>query len=111
LSNGGDLPELDLDVDRGFDFLAWEKQWNSFMTFSGLTESDATIKILDLQFCMPHYSLTDAQRADQAQIVAHVQGWINETVKRQNFRQHKQAPGELSSLPQGTGQNMQFLQQ
>lgn len=42
--------------------------------------------------------LTDAQKADQAQIIAglkqYVQGRINETVERRNFRQRKQAPGE-----------------
>ena len=56
--HAGDLPKLDLDVDRGSDFLAWEKQWNSYMTLSGLAESDAVIKEHALQFCMSHETLT-----------------------------------------------------
>ena len=42
--------------------------------------------------------LTEAQKADQAQTIAglkrYVQGRINETVERRNFRQRKQAQGE-----------------
>ena len=102
----GDLPKLDLDVDRGSDFLAWEKQWNSYMTLSGLADSDAAIQVHALQFCMSretltvmeNLGLTDAQKADQEQIIAalkqHVQGRINVTVERRNFRQRKQASGE-----------------
>ena len=41
----GDLPKFDLNVDRGSDFLACEKQWNSYMTLSGLAELDAAIKV------------------------------------------------------------------
>ena len=74
----GDLPKLDLDDDRGSDFLAWEKQWNSYMTLSGLADSANDIKVHALQFCMSretltiveNLGLTDAQRADQAQIIA-----------------------------------------
>ena len=59
-----------------------------------------------LHFCMSretltiveNLGLTDAQRADQVQIIAglkrYVQGRINETVERRNFRQRKQASGE-----------------
>ena len=74
----GDLPKLDFDIDRGSDFLAWEKQWNSYMTLSGLADSDAAIQVHALQFCMSretltimeNLGLTDAQKADQAQIIA-----------------------------------------
>ena len=102
----GDLPKLDLDVDRGSDFLAWEKQWSSYMTLSGLVETDAAIQVHALHFCMSretltiveNLGLTEAQRADQAQIIEglkrYVQGRINVTVERRNFRQRKQAPGE-----------------
>ena len=102
----GDLPKLDLDVDRGSDFLAWEKQWNSYRILSGLVGSEAATQVHALHFCMSretltiveNLGLTDAQRADQAQIIAglkrYVQGRINETVERRNFRQRKQASGE-----------------
>ncbi len=97
----GDLPKLDLDVDRGSDFLAWEKQWNSYMILSGLADSAAPIKVHALHCCLSrdtHLGLTEAQRGDQEQIVAalksYVQGRVNETVERRNFRQRKQALGE-----------------
>ena len=76
------------------------------MTLSGLADSANDIKVHALQFCMSretltiveNLGLTDAQRADQTQIIAglkrYVQGRINETVERRNFRQRKQAPGE-----------------
>ena len=97
----GDLPKLDLDVDRVSDFLAWEKQWNSYMILSGLAGSDAAIKVHALQYCMSrdtltivdNLGLTEAQRADQAQIITalkqYVLGRVNETVERRNFRQRK----------------------
>ncbi len=102
----GDLPKLDLDVDRGSDFLAWEKQWNSYMILSGLADSAAPIKVHALHCCLSrdtltivdNLGLTEAQRGDQEQIVAalksYVQGRVNETVERRNFRQRKQALGE-----------------
>ena len=89
----GDLPKLDLDVDRGSDFLAWEKQWNSYMTLSGLAGSDAAVKVHALQYCMSRKTLaivdnlgpTESQKADQVQIIAalkqYVHGRINETVE------------------------------
>ncbi len=102
----GDLPKLDLDVDRGSDFLAWEKQWISYMTLSGLAGSAHAIQVHALQFCMSretltiveNLGLTEDQKADQALIIAalkqYVQGRINETVERRNFRQRKQVQGE-----------------
>ena len=102
----GDLPKLDLDVDRGSDFLAWEKQWNSYMMLSGLADSAASMKVHALHCCLSrdtltivdNLGLTDAQRGDEAQIVAalkrYVQGRVNETVERRNFIQRKQALGE-----------------
>ena len=69
------------------------------MTLSGLADSDAAIQVHALQFCMSRETLTiienrgltDAQKADQAQIIAalkqHVQGRINVTVECRNFRQ------------------------
>ena len=34
----GDLPKLDVQVDRGSDFTAWTAQWESYMSLSGLSE-------------------------------------------------------------------------
>ena len=72
----------------------------------GLGETDAAIQVYALHFCMSretltiveNLGLTEALRADQAQIIEglkrYVQGRINVTVERRNFRQRKQAPGE-----------------
>ena len=76
------------------------------MTLSGLAGSDAALKVHALQYCMSretltivdNLGLTESQKADEAQIIAalkqYVQGRINETVERRNFRQRRQAPGE-----------------
>ena len=32
----GDLPKVDLQVDRGTDFTAWKAQWEAYMRLSGL---------------------------------------------------------------------------
>ena len=71
-SHAGELPKLDLNVNWGSNFLALEKQWNSYMTLSSLAGSDTIIKIHTLQCCMSHgtfnivdnLSLTDSQKAD-----------------------------------------------
>jgi len=34
----GDLPKLDLQVDRGTDFAAWKAQWDCYSSLSGLTD-------------------------------------------------------------------------
>ena len=36
----GDLPKLDLQVDRGSDFTAWKAQWDSYTSLSGLNGED-----------------------------------------------------------------------
>ena len=68
----GDLLKADLDVDRGSDFHAWEKQQNPYMTLSGFAGSDAAIKVHTLQYCMSretltivdNLGLTESQKAD-----------------------------------------------
>jgi len=64
------------------------------------------MKVHILQFCLSgetltivdNLSLTESQKGDQAQIVAalkrYMQGRMNETVERHNFRQRKQATVE-----------------
>ena len=74
----GDLPKPDLDVDRGSDFLAREKQWNSYRILVGSEAVHA------LHFCMSretltiveNLGLTDALRADQAQIIAGLKRYV-----------------------------------
>ena len=38
----GDLPKLDLQLDRGSDFTAWRAQWESYKSLSGLAKESAT---------------------------------------------------------------------
>ena len=44
----GDLPKLDLTVDRGTDFAAWRTQWES----SGLAQEDAAKQVKALTLCL-----------------------------------------------------------
>ena len=87
-----DLPKLDLDTDRGTDFLAWHQQWRTQVQALHLCFSRETLNI------MGNLGLTDAQKQDQAEIIAalrqHVEGKINETVERRNLRQRTQLIGE-----------------
>ena len=95
----GDLPKLDLDVDRGTDFLAWMKQWNAYRTLSALAAEPEVTQVHALNVCMSrdtlnimdNLGLTNEQKADQAEIIAglrhHVEGRINETVERRSLRQ------------------------
>ena len=101
-----DLPKLDLDTDRGTDFLAWHQQWLAYRSLSGLGDEPAQTQVQALHLCfsretlniMGNLGLTDAQKQDQAEIIAalrqHVEGKINETVERRNLRQRTQLIGE-----------------
>lgn len=41
----GDLPKLDLQIDRGSDFTAWQTQWESYRSFSGLDKESAAKQV------------------------------------------------------------------
>ena len=101
-----DLPKLDLDTDRGTDFLAWQQQWLAYRSLSGLSNEPAAKQVQALQLCFSRETLnivdnlrmTNAQKKDQTQVIAalkqHVEGRINETIERRNLRQRKQLQGE-----------------
>lgn len=102
----GDLPKLDLQVDRGVDFKAWKTQWNAYISLSGLKEQAAAKQVQALTLCfsretltvVDNLGLTDEQRGDAARIVEaiqqYVEGQINESVERRTFRRRTQQPGE-----------------
>ena len=102
----GDLPKLDLQVDRGTDFSAWKMQWESYCSLLGLEREDAAKQVKALTLCfsretlsiVQNLGLTEAQRKDAATIIAAIQryidGHVNETVERHNFRRRVQMPGE-----------------
>ena len=101
-----DLPRLDLQVDKGTDFTAWRIQWDSYCSLSGLAKEVAEKQVEALTLCfsretlsiVQHLGLTTAEKKDVAKIIEalqrYVDGHLNETVERRNFRRRVQQPGE-----------------
>ena len=102
----GDLPKLDLQVDRGSDFTAWQMQWESYRSLSGLDKESAAKQIQALTLCfsrdtlsiVQNLGLTEEQKGSVDETIhaikRYIDGHINETVERRNFRQRYQHPGE-----------------
>ena len=102
----GDLPKLDLQVDRGTDFKAWKSQWEAYLSLSGLGAQAPAKQVQALTLCfsretvtiVDNLGLTERQRGSVPEIVAaiqrHVEGHINESVERRTFRRRHQQPGE-----------------
>ena len=102
----GDLPKLDLTVDRGTDFAAWRTQWESYCFLSGLADEDAAKQVKALTLCLSretlgivyNLGLSEAQMKKTSAIIdamqKYVDGHINETVERRNFRRRFQQSGE-----------------
>ena len=47
----GDLPKLDLQVDRGTDFKAWKSQWEAYLSLSGLGTQAPRKQVQALTLC------------------------------------------------------------
>ena len=102
----GDLPKLDLQIDRGSDFAAWRTQWDSYDSLSGLSAESADKQVQALMLCfsretltiVENLGLTPEQRKDGETIISaiksYVDGHINESVERRNFRKRVQQRGE-----------------
>ena len=102
----GDLPKLDLQVDRGTDFTAWKTQWGAYISLSGLDQQPQAKQVKALTLCfsretltiVDNLGLTAQQRgsveATIAAIQSYVEGQINETVERRNFCRRVQQQGE-----------------
>ena len=102
----GDLPKLDLQVDRGSDFAAWKAQWASYLSLSGLADEEASKQVQALTLCFSHDTLTIVQNLGLSEeerkcvksiidaIQCYIEGHINESVERRNFRRRIQQPGE-----------------
>ena len=81
-------------------------QWESYCSLSGLEREDAAKQVKALMLCfsreklsiVQNLGLTEAQRKDASAIMAAIQryidGHVNETVERRNFRRRVQMPGE-----------------
>jgi len=101
-----DLPKLDLQLDRGTDFTAWRLQWESYCSLSGLGDQPPAKQVQALSLCLSretlavvqNLGLTNEARNDVSQVMQalqrYVDGHINETVERRNFRRRIQQPGE-----------------
>ena len=48
----GDLSRLDLQIDRGTEFMAWRTQWDSYSSMSGLVREDAIKQVKVLTLCL-----------------------------------------------------------
>ena len=102
----GDLPKLDLQIDRGSDFKAWKIQWDAYFNLSGLSAQSDEKQVYALTLCFTRESLTvvenlgltDAQRKSTKEMItaieAYVNGQINESVERHAFRSQVQQEGE-----------------
>ena len=102
----GDLPKLDLQVDRGTDFKAWRSQWDAYLSLSGLDKQSQAKQVQALTLCfsretvtiVDNLGLTDTQKGNAKQIVTaiqrYVEGQINESVERRNFHRRVQQAGE-----------------
>ena len=102
----GDLPKLDLTVDRGTDFTAWKSQWQAYFSLSGLENQSTTKQVQALTLCFSretitivnNMGLTEEQQSRANDIIAaielYVQGRINESVECRNFRRWVQQEGE-----------------
>ena len=102
----GDLPKLDLQVDRGSNFAAWKLQWDSYQSLSGLAEQDAAKQVQALTLCFSRDTLSivqnlrliEEQRGNIESIIStikqYIDGHVNETMEQRNFRRHTQQVGE-----------------
>ena len=104
----GDLPKLDLQVDRGADFQVWKAQWDVYISLSGLDKQAQSKHVQALTLCLSretvtivdNLGLTDTQRSRGnvktiiEAIQTQVEGQINESVKHRNFRRRSQQQGK-----------------
>ena len=103
----GDLPKLDLQVDRGSDFKAWKTQWEAYLSLSGLADQEQAKQVQALTLCfsretvtiVDNLGLTAAQCGNATQIIEaisqYMKGQINESVERRHFRQRRQQSGKF----------------
>ena len=94
----GDLPKLDLQVDHGSNFATWEAQWASYLSLSGLANEEALKQVQVLMLCFSHDTLTIVQNLRLSEeerkcvksiidtIQRYIEGHINESIERRNFR-------------------------
>ena len=102
----GDLPKLDLQVNRGTDFKAWKTHWQAYFSLTGLDTQDNEKQVQTLTLCFSwetitiaeNLGLTEEQRKSAKEIItvieAHINGQI-ESMEWCEFRSCVQQEGEL----------------
>ena len=82
-------------------------QWEAYRNLSGLAKIDPAKQVQVLTLCLSretlavvhNLGLSDEQMKDVAQIITamrrYVDGHVNETVERRNFRRRVQQPGVI----------------
>jgi len=83
----GDLPKLDLQVDRGTDF---KSQWSAYFSLSGLDKQPAAKQVQALPLDVSHETvtiiynlgLTDAQRTNVDQTITTIEAYVQGTDQR-----------------------------
>ena len=84
----GDLPKLDLQVDRRIDFKAWKSQWDAYHSLLGLDGQDNAKQVQALTFCflretvtiVDNLGLTIEQRGSPDKIVTAIQQYIEDQI-------------------------------
>ena len=102
----GNLPKLDVQIDKGMDFTAWCTQWEAYGSLSGLDQQAAAKQVKALMLCfsretlamVQNLGLTEDQMKDPAEIIIalqrYVDGHINEMVECRNLCHRVQQPRE-----------------
>ena len=79
-------------MDHGSDFAAWQLQWDSYRSLSGLAEQDAAKQVQALTLCfsrdtlsiVQNLGLTEEQRGNVESIISaikrYIDGHVNEIV-------------------------------
>ena len=101
-----DIPNLDLDIDRGSNFTSWKEEWTAYSLVSGLSKEEAETQynVLRLAFSretaliVSNLGLPEEKKQNVKSIIEalteHVEGTVNETVERKAFRKRRQQKGE-----------------
>lgn len=58
MSYTGDLPKLDIQVDRGSYFKAWRRQWDAYISLSGLDKEAPEKQVQALTLCLARETVT-----------------------------------------------------
>ena len=99
-------PKLDIEIDRGSNFTTWKNKFKAYRRLSKLDKASEETQVDVLTLCMSsetirvvdNLGLPPSDQKDCLKIIdaleRHVNGQINVTVERFNFRQRRQDKSE-----------------